>query len=434
MNHPDPGSTGAQSTELAALYTRLTALEARAGSEPGKPTGRLRIWVSGVMLVLACVLAPLSLLAVWTDHVVNDTDRYVSTVAPLASDPAVQKAATDRATDAIMERVDVTTLLQDVDRDDRPKLKAALGALKDPLTSGVRELVHRAVQAIVESGPFKALWVQANRTAQTTAKKALTGQGDSTVRLTDNAVTIDLGPLVDQAKEKLADQGLTAVAKLPTVHTDFTVLQSKDIAKVRTGFRLLGLAGTWLPVIAALLAVVGVLLARQRRQALTATALGAAATVAVLGLALGAFRTLYLDRLPADVSRPAAEAVYDTVTRFLTADVRMLVALGLIVALGAWLSGPGRWASRVHGMWMSGITAARHASGARTGTVGTWVHRHKKWLTWGVIVAAALALVLWHYPTTAVVVWLAVAVLLALALLEFLEEGNEADGPAGGVA
>ncbi|GGP86358.1 hypothetical protein [Streptomyces melanogenes] len=424
MNRPEPAHPAGQHAELGVLNARVAALEAQMGVGP---TGRLRACASALLITLACLLAPIGLLAVWTNNLVSDTDRYVRTMAPLASDPAVQQAATDRATDAIMDRVDVAALLRTVSPTDRPKLELALGALTGPLTSGVRELVRRGVQGIVESPQFAALWTQANRVAHTAADKALTGEGGSAVKLTDNAVTIDLGPLMEQAKQRLADQGLTAVAKLPTVHTDFTVLQSKDLAKLRTGFRLLDLAGTWLPVSAGLLAVLGVLLARLRRRALIATALAAAATVAVLGLVVAAARPLYLDRLPVDVSRPAAAAVYDTLTRFLRADVRMLAALGVVVALGAWLGGPGPWAERVRTMWGHGIAAVRRTSGAHTGPAGAWVHRHKNWLTWAVVIAAAFALLLWHYPTTAVIAWLAAGVVLALALLEFLDDGDVTD-------
>jgi hypothetical protein len=37
------------------------------------------------LLIVACVLTPLSVLAVWTKNTLLDTDQYVSTVAPLAS-------------------------------------------------------------------------------------------------------------------------------------------------------------------------------------------------------------------------------------------------------------------------------------------------------------------------------------------------------------
>ena len=52
--------------------------------------------VATLLIVLACVLAPLSAVAVWTRNQVTNTDRYVETVSPLADDPAIQAAITDQ--------------------------------------------------------------------------------------------------------------------------------------------------------------------------------------------------------------------------------------------------------------------------------------------------------------------------------------------------
>ena len=47
------------------------------------PVGAQRVLVA-VLVIIGCVLAPLSLVAVWTRNTLLDTDNYVSTVAPLA--------------------------------------------------------------------------------------------------------------------------------------------------------------------------------------------------------------------------------------------------------------------------------------------------------------------------------------------------------------
>ena len=57
----------------------------------------VRTFWSTLLIVVACVLAPLSVVSVWARGEVTDTSRYVQTVAPLASDPAVQQAVTNRS-------------------------------------------------------------------------------------------------------------------------------------------------------------------------------------------------------------------------------------------------------------------------------------------------------------------------------------------------
>ncbi|MGW1977019.1 hypothetical protein [Streptomyces sp. NPDC001889] len=417
---------------MDGLRARVAALESRTA--PDRRHHRVRSFLSALLIVIGCVLAPLSAVAVWTAEEVGDTDRYVATVAPLASDPDVRAAAADRATDAVMDHIDLTSLLEGVAPADRPRLAKALGRAGDALESALRSFVHDKAEAVVSSDTFRRLWTEANRRAHDTVDKALTGSGGGAVRLTDNAVEIDLGPVVDQVKQRLVADGLTVAGKIPEVHTSFVVARSDDIGELRTGFRLLQLAGVWLPVLALLLLVAGVLLAVRRRRAVVAAALGAAFATALLGLALTAFRGIYLDRLPSGVSQPAAEAVYDTFVRFLRATVRMVVTLGVVLALAAWLTGPGRHAVRVRGLWRSGIVAVRGVAdraGLRTGPVGPWLRRWRRWVVWVLVAGAVLAYLLWSHPTGWVVVGLALALVLAVAVVDFLaaEGGVSGESP-----
>ena len=60
----------------------------------------------------------------------------------------------------------------------------------------------------------------------------------------------------------------------------------------------------------------------------------------------------------------------------------------------------------------------------------TSVHRLRRWLAWAVLAVAAVVFALWTDPTVAVVLWITVVVLLALAVLEFLDTGRPAvDAP-----
>lgn len=404
----------------------LAALRARFVGAP--PRHRVRSFFSALLITLAAVFAPLSAVAVWVADVVGDTDRYVSTMAPLADNPHVRAGISDRVTSAVMDRVDLDTLLSGVAPSDRPALTKAIGGLSGPVRAGVKDFVHDTVLGFVSSSAFSTIWEELNRNAHSAVTDALTGSNDSAVQVENNTVTLDLAPVVAGVKQRLVDHGLKAAASIPEVRTDFTLVKSDEIGRVKTGFRALQLAGDWLPVIAVVIAGAGVLLAVRRRRALVAAALGIAAGVAVLGIALALFRTFYLDHLSPDVHHAAAAAIYDQVVRFLRASVRMVITLGAVVALGAWLSGPGRQAVRVRAMWESGIAAARDAAGlTSTGPVGPWVNRFRVWLRWAVVAVASVVLALWSYPTGMVIFWIAVVTLVGLAVIEFLDERPAAD-------
>ncbi|WP_432196593.1 hypothetical protein [Streptomyces sp. bgisy027] len=181
-----------------------------------------------------------------------------------------------------------------------------------------------------------------NRRARSALDKALTVRSDSAVKLENNQVVIDLGPIVANVKNQLVDAGFSAAAKIPAVHTDFVVFASEDIGKIKSYVRVLEILGGWLPVISLLVAAVGVCVAFNRRHALIGAALAVFVAMLVLGIGLTVVRDVYLDHLPPGVSQAAAGSVYDALVKFLRADVRALAAVALFTAAGAFLAGPSR--------------------------------------------------------------------------------------------
>ena len=417
--------------ELAKLE-RLRLLQADLAAVP-KPPARSRhlgrTIPAVLLIVLACVLAPLSVVAVWADDFVVNTDRYVATVGPLATDPTVQTAVTDQVTTLITQQVDLPSLVNSVagvlpDNGIGSSAASALKALTGPIVGGVTDFIHGTVAKVVASPAFATAWTQLNRTAHASAVKALTGQGGGAVQLKGNDVTIDLAPVIEQVKSQLVASGFGLAANIPIVHTSFTVLSSDAVPQVKTGFRLLQIAGNWLPVVAVLLGAAGIALALRHRNALIGASVGVAVGMLVLGIVLAVGRSMVLGQLPANVSEPAAVVVIDAVLDFLWVTIRTVAVLAVLVALGAYLDGPSRPAVWIRGTCASGLAGIRSLAGRvglDPGPVGPCVHRFHRWLAWVVLAVAALVFALWPDPTVAVVLWAAVVVLIALAVLEFLD-------------
>ncbi|MET7692824.1 hypothetical protein ABZT06_33485 [Streptomyces sp. NPDC005483] len=414
--------------ELAELRQRVHALE---GGGPPRPARHhpLRSLGSVLLILLAALLSLLSVVAVWANSIVRDTDRYVDTVGPLASDPDVQQAVTNRVTAAVLAQVDVDAIVKQLtdaaaQKGVPPKAAKLLGDLDGPIESGLKTLVSGAVERVVTSSAFEKVWVNANRRAHTALDKALTGEASGPVQLKNNQVVIDLGPIVADVKDRLVAAGFSPAAKIPAVHTDFVVFASKDAGKIRTYVRVLEILGGWLPVIALLIAAAGVYVAFNRRHALIGAALAVFLAMLVLGIGLTVARDVYLNHLPPGASQAAAGSVYDALVKFLRAGVRALAAVALFTAAGAFLAGPSRIAVVTRTGCSRSIGALRDvttSAGLRLGALGRFVHRFKRWIGVAVLVVAAIVLFAWSYPTTAVVVWTAVITLVALAIREFLD-------------
>jgi hypothetical protein len=157
--------------------------------EPERParTGAWRPVVSTILIALAAVLAPLAVVASWADDQVGDTDRYVETVKPLASDPDLQKAVADRVADEVIARLDLESLSDDLvtelgDRGLPPRLASAVGALAVPINEQVRTFVQEQTLQFVSSKEFEDAWVEANRQAHTQLVAMLTGRAPARSR------------------------------------------------------------------------------------------------------------------------------------------------------------------------------------------------------------------------------------------------------------
>ncbi|MEU3852299.1 hypothetical protein [Streptomyces sp. NPDC029554] len=239
MSHSgDEELSARERDELDDLRQRVNALESGGPSRAARHHP-LRSLGSVLLILLAALLSLLSVVAVWANSVVQDTERYVDTVGPLASDPDVQKAVTNRVTTAVLGQIDVDALVKELtdaaaQEGVPPRVAQLLGDLDGPIESGLKQLVRNTVERVVTSSAFETVWVDANRRAHAALDKALTGRSGGAVRLENNQVVVDLGPIVADVKQRLADAGLSAAEKIPDVQTGFVVFASEDVGDIKT--------------------------------------------------------------------------------------------------------------------------------------------------------------------------------------------------------
>ena len=350
---PDADELGAdERAELERLRAEVANLRSQVAAAPGvaepppvvppsRPRRqRWRSVVATLLIVIGCILAPLSVAAVWAKNLVTDTDRYVATVTPLASDPAIQNAVANKITTEIFARLDVQGITnQAVDalaeRGLPPRVATRLHALSEPLASGVQTFVRDEVGKFVASDSFKDAWVTANRAAHQALVAAMTGQTGEGITIANDTVSINLGPFIQVVKQRLVDRGFELASRIPDINPSFTILQSDLITKAQGAFHLLNALGNWLPVVALILLALGVYVAKGHRRALLGAGLGLAGSMVVLALGIFFVRTIYLNALPLGVlDHEAAASFYDTLVRFLRLGLRTVLVLGLVVALG----------------------------------------------------------------------------------------------------
>jgi hypothetical protein len=369
-----------------------------------------------VLLVIACVLAPIAGTAIWINNNVTKTDRYLRTVKPLASDPRIQAAIADNVTRTLFANVDVNARAEQA-------LPPRADFLAPAITTGLHTFVHNTTMSFLASDTFQKLWVELNRRAHKQLVKVLTGKGGKLVETKNGQVVVNLAPALARVEQRLHDRGIDIFDKVPAsaIPTNFVILDSKQLKQGQRGVRLLKALAIALPLIVLALFAAAIALSQRRRRTLLQASLGLAASMAVLGALLTIGRSIYLDQIVGpNLPTDAATAFYETLVHYLRLGLRIVAGVALLVAAGAWLTGPYRGAVAIRGWFGSGAGWVQGETGVATTPFGHWVADNKRALRIGAILVPAAIFLLWNSPSLTVLIVLAVITILLLLTVEVI--------------
>lgn len=309
------------------------------GTEGDVVPVRLRAALAAVALGLGAILVPAAAVAVWGRWVVLDTGRYTATVAPLAHDELVRLAVRDRLVTAALDAVDVERLAGRlvsalVGGRDSPELDQAQRIVAAVLAERLVAFVTDVVDDALASPAFARAWESANRAAHAELVAVLRGDETTLVRTgEDGAISVDLASVADAVGATLTARGLQ-VADRVTGDLGVPLVDAAAVRRLRGAYTLVDVAAWALPLAAALMLVVGVLLARRRPRASALGAAGVAAATALALAALVAVRARYV--AAATGSGGARRAVFDQLSGSLRMTLWVLLVCALVAAVGAW--------------------------------------------------------------------------------------------------
>jgi hypothetical protein len=414
--------------ELERLRAETAGLHHDGAARRSRRRFSWRAFFATILIVLGCVLAPIAVVGVWAGNQITDTGRYVATVQPLINDPAIQNVLTDRITNEIISQLNLTGTVDQaaaqLQSRGLTRISTLLTTFGPQITSAVTGFIHSTVHTVISSQAMANAWVQVNTIAHQAVVKLLSGQGNGTLTNTNGQITLNLAPLIAVVKQALVARGFSLASNIPIVNATVPLFQAKDLGKAQAGYRLVSDLKIVLPILALVLLAAGVFTARGRRRALIVVGLGVAASMVVLAIGLLIARTIYLNSVPSSVlPSDAAAAAFDALVHFLRVGLRVVLAVGLVIAIGAFITGPSRAAVRTRAALGSGITWLRNLGerrGMSTGPVGEWTYRHRALLRIGALTLVALILVFWGQPTALTVILLVVILLILLGLIELV--------------
>lgn len=414
--------------ELAELRSQLDT----RGRRQRRTTG-LRQVIAALLVVIAALGLTSSVIGVWAGRTTLNTDRWVETVTPLAKDPAVQAAVSTYVANQVFTSLNV-----------QDRIKSALppraSFLASPISGQVQGFVRNSVNKVLASEQFAQLWPQMNRVAHTQVMAIL--NNDSTVvRSSGDTVTLNLLPVVNNVLVSLESQAPTLFGKslnlptltngqipeglqtkiesaigvtLPANFAAIPIYQGNQLSAAQQAVvqmkRDVGLLvlGT---VLALLLALV--ISPRRRR---TTLQFGIWLVIAVVSLTslLRDIRAQLVQQVPAGVYRSGVDATVQIVFVTLRERGTQLLWLGIVIALVAYLVGPGRGPAALrHGATQAARllgSQARRSSAVTVAEGPRFARNHLDPLRIGGLVAAGVLLLFFTSWTSLFVIAVALGV------------------------
>ena len=368
-----------------------------------------------ILAVLSCVSILASTVGVWAHRTLLNTNSWVNAVAPLASNPAITGAVSKELTTELLQLINAQQLAEQA-LPDQAKFLAA------PLTEGVGQFVQRTVDELLKTPQFQQFWVAANRRVHPIVVKVL--RGDTKVVLTtDGNVQLNLLPLIanaltfvqgkapgllggattipDISFDTSVDQARSQLSKalgrsLPENFGVITVFQSDKLKAAQDAVSLFDKLIVGLLVVTALLVIATIALAIDRRRIIIGLSLGTVFALAIATVVIGAIKSQVLDLISDPESRLAAKDTVAALVSRLHLLTDALIAIGLAIALIAFLTGGSRLAVGIRdgaarlARYLAGKVDSQGAPAAMV-----WVQAHATELRWGgLIVGFGLLLLL----------------------------------------
>ncbi|MGZ4133462.1 MAG: hypothetical protein ACXVWF_10460 [Actinomycetota bacterium] len=390
--------------------------EARVGKHQ-----RLRRIVAAVLVVLTVLTLAAAVPGTWARRTSLNTDRYVATVGPLASDPEVQAFLALKITDATFEALDVQGRLQTALSDRLPRLAFLAG----PITQAVHDFVQAQVQKLVATPQFQELWIQVNRIAHQQALDLLEGKSNVPgVDVSGGKVTVNLLPFVNQVLQQLGglvsdlvgrpvtlpeitpeliqnapQEALQKIetalgVQLPGDFGTITVWDSKELAVAQQAVRWFNSGIVALVLVFVLFFALALVVSPRRRRTLLQVVV-AAAVVLVIERRLAIAGSHQLVANASSEAQGAVQAVVDAVLGSLLRYTGWLLAIALVTIVVAVVTAPYAWAVRGRAA-AGGVASAAFGMvrGTQSGPAATWIGGHRDLLLAAVAVLTLL-LLLW---------------------------------------
>jgi hypothetical protein len=307
---------------------------ASASPEPGRRQTRGRSTAMWVVLVLAGLLLLLSTFAVWINRVALNTGVFTDTSSSLLDDPQIRNAIANRAVDELFANVDVQSEV-------KTQLPSDFKSLSGPAAAGLRQASYQIVDRALEQPAFQSLFKVTLEQTHKTLVEVLEG-GGARVSTEGGEVTLNLRAIIQEAADRIGI-GDQVADKLPADAGRIVILRADELDTAQNVFELLEALAWLLPILTLIAFGIAVWLAGERRGAVRGIGI-VLVVVGILGLlAARLTRNYVVDSLVArQDDREAAGNAWDILSELMRGSFRLMIVVGILFLIAAWLAGPAR--------------------------------------------------------------------------------------------
>ncbi len=149
--------------------------------------------------IVALLLVLLSILVVWANQTLTNTQLFVTTFAPLASQSNVQQFIAEKAATTLLEQAppeDIATALLPA--------SSIIGQTSEQLQAQLRPVITRDILQLLEQPQFAELWKQTLQSTHAQIVSQLNSNADT--------ISLDLRPAIQGALNQLQASDLHTVA------------------------------------------------------------------------------------------------------------------------------------------------------------------------------------------------------------------------------
>ncbi len=354
--------------------------QVETGVSPNRRSvGRPRRILSGIALVLACILIVVTTVAIWTHQVALNTGRFSNLITGVVGDPDVTDPIAAQISTQVVDALGVQARLE-------ARLPEALRPLAGTLTVSIRDRINERLQVALQNPRIQEALVGTLSFTHEQVVRLLRGESE-VLSIVDGYLTLNVFPVVDAALTELQAIGLipadvqlpdlsapdapevlaqrletTLGVTLPAGFGTIQLMPAQRLDAARTIVRAFDVVVILLVALTLLFVTVALWLARDRRRMLIYLGIGTFIAFLVARLAIRSVEDAIVGGIADGDVAGLVRAVLDATLADLRGVTVIVLIVAAIVAVAAYVQGRPTWLMKTASSL--GDTAGRAGSAA----------------------------------------------------------------------